>query len=180
MPQHSCLHPSCHSCGGTLRDLHRGDSFMWCWSVGASLSAYCSLTCYTTYCTGCFPLSCSASSTGSHRQLSCHPHHCDFCNMDGHLESRTRGYLDKQALRMNHSANFWVRKIYELMNSGGCNELACSNIWNCSPPKKCKIFACLLVKRRIKVRVVLKNKDLSKMTPAPLAAATKKQFPTRL
>jgi hypothetical protein len=68
--------------------------------------------------------------------------------------------MDKRAWRSNRSETFSVRNLYKLMNWGGIEQIGAAEIWNCSAPRKGKIFAWQLIKGRIKVRALLFKQNI--------------------
>lgn len=63
------------------------------------------------------------------------------------------------ALKMKHSEDFAVRNSYHLMDFGGCTELVYRSILGLLRTKK-DVFAWLLIKHRIKVKVRLKKQGV--------------------
>jgi hypothetical protein len=58
------------------------------------------------------------------------------------------------------SDSFSVKNLYSIINWGGLRHVSLDSIWKSAAPKKCKVFAWLLSKGRIKVRSVLLRQNI--------------------
>jgi hypothetical protein len=82
---------------------------------------------------------------------------------------------DKRGWRIDRTNTFSVSNLYKLTNWSGVRHFSADSIWRCAAPKEGKLFASLLIRSRLKVRIVFSIRKLWMMRIVLLVATRQRE-----